>query len=426
VLHDPEPALGVDRQTSRGEERVGVPLAGAGGAEAPFPQGDGGRRSRHRAAARLADGPPELAVGAEDRNVMPLAGVADIHGPVRPRDVRGLELDAESSLYYNRLRYYDPAAGRFISEDPIGFAGGDGNLYRYVGNSPLDFTDPMGLSVISTLSNAFSHVSGFVEGALSDTVEGLHQFFVDGIGQFLVTGTEDVAVGAIGAAGVWASSDNGGVLAWNKWVNENTSGFAARMIESSEKAGSDWWRDVKWTYKGQGLKAAGLLAALPVMKRIPFFGPMATNIIDAYEHGWRVCNSRRLGCDLMSLVLMGLAGRAWAEADLAASGGARAAAAEAGVQAPVSGRAGITYPSGQPQVVRAGEAVRSYLGEDFIIKRADAEGFVAISKDGTRRFRMDYTGHGHPPHGHIEVLDPKGRWVDAGPQHQYPFKDTGH
>jgi len=58
----------------------------------------------------------------------------------------GRELDAESGLYYNRLRYYDPAAGRFISEDPIGFAGGDGNLYRYVGNSPLNFTDPLGLS----------------------------------------------------------------------------------------------------------------------------------------------------------------------------------------------------------------------------------------------------------------------------------------
>jgi RHS repeat-associated protein len=32
-----------------------------------------------------------------------------------------------NGLYYMRARYYDPAVGRFISEDPIGFAGGDVN-----------------------------------------------------------------------------------------------------------------------------------------------------------------------------------------------------------------------------------------------------------------------------------------------------------
>ena len=58
----------------------------------------------------------------------------------------GRELDAETHLYYNRLRYYDAGTGRFLSEDPSGFRGGDDNLYRYVGNSPLSFTDPMGLS----------------------------------------------------------------------------------------------------------------------------------------------------------------------------------------------------------------------------------------------------------------------------------------
>ena len=40
---------------------------------------------------------------------------------------------------------YDPLLGRFISEDPIGFGGGDINLYGYVRNNPLNFTDPMGL-----------------------------------------------------------------------------------------------------------------------------------------------------------------------------------------------------------------------------------------------------------------------------------------
>jgi RHS repeat-associated protein len=56
----------------------------------------------------------------------------------------GREYDDDTGLYHNRARWYDPAAGRFISEDPIGFAGGDANLYRYAANSPTNLTDPTG------------------------------------------------------------------------------------------------------------------------------------------------------------------------------------------------------------------------------------------------------------------------------------------
>jgi RHS repeat-associated protein len=55
----------------------------------------------------------------------------------------GLEHD-ESGLVYARNRYYSPALGRFISEDPIGFGGGS-NFYAYCGNDPINFTDPLGL-----------------------------------------------------------------------------------------------------------------------------------------------------------------------------------------------------------------------------------------------------------------------------------------
>jgi len=50
-----------------------------------------------------------------------------------------------NGFYYMRARYYDPQVGRFISEDPLGLAGGDVNLYGYVGNNPIMGVDPEGL-----------------------------------------------------------------------------------------------------------------------------------------------------------------------------------------------------------------------------------------------------------------------------------------
>lgn len=49
-----------------------------------------------------------------------------------------------AGLYYYRARYYHPGFGRFVAEDPIGLAGGD-NVYAYVGGSPSNFADPLGL-----------------------------------------------------------------------------------------------------------------------------------------------------------------------------------------------------------------------------------------------------------------------------------------
>ena len=58
----------------------------------------------------------------------------------------GREQDEESDLMYYRARYFDPATGTFVGEDPLGFGAGDANLYRYVFNSPTNFTDPDGQS----------------------------------------------------------------------------------------------------------------------------------------------------------------------------------------------------------------------------------------------------------------------------------------
>ncbi len=57
----------------------------------------------------------------------------------------GMEYDSVTGLYYDHARYYDAVIGRFVSQDPMGFAAGDTNLYRYVGNEPTVDPDPSGL-----------------------------------------------------------------------------------------------------------------------------------------------------------------------------------------------------------------------------------------------------------------------------------------
>lgn len=49
-----------------------------------------------------------------------------------------------SGLILCTHRYYDPQQGRFVTRDPIGYAGGI-NLYGYVRNNPGNESDPLGL-----------------------------------------------------------------------------------------------------------------------------------------------------------------------------------------------------------------------------------------------------------------------------------------
>lgn len=63
---------------------------------------------------------------------------------VNPYRYKGREWDAEAGLYFMRARYYDPALGRFVSEDPIGLAGGI-NPMAFVSGDPVNRSDPYGL-----------------------------------------------------------------------------------------------------------------------------------------------------------------------------------------------------------------------------------------------------------------------------------------
>jgi len=76
-------------------------------------------------------------------------------------------------LYYYRARYYDPSAGRFISEDLINFTA-EINFYAYVSNSPINQTDPSGLfpPIRVTLPGK---VARLVQSSITFLVRDLHE-----------------------------------------------------------------------------------------------------------------------------------------------------------------------------------------------------------------------------------------------------------
>jgi RHS repeat-associated protein len=59
---------------------------------------------------------------------------------------QGREYIDEAGVYDYRNRFYHPGLGRFIQKDPTGFDAGDMNLFRYCGDDPIDYSDPMGLA----------------------------------------------------------------------------------------------------------------------------------------------------------------------------------------------------------------------------------------------------------------------------------------
>ena len=55
--------------------------------------------------------------------------------------------DEETGLHYNLFRYYEPEAGRFVNQDPIGLDGG-ANFYQFATNAQI-WLDPLGLKKYS-------------------------------------------------------------------------------------------------------------------------------------------------------------------------------------------------------------------------------------------------------------------------------------
>jgi RHS repeat-associated protein len=81
----------------------------------------------------------------------PLTSSGSTFNPYQYIGRKGYIYDSDLFNYQVRARRYDPGMGRWWSRDPIGFAGGDANLYRYVGNGPTASSDPSGEFLLPVL-----------------------------------------------------------------------------------------------------------------------------------------------------------------------------------------------------------------------------------------------------------------------------------
>jgi len=120
----------------------------------------------------------------------------------------GYYKDTETGLSLLGLRYYDPGTGRFLTRDPIGYAGGE-NLYRYCHNNPLSGIDPTGTydqssdNIVDDGSDVVSNRETSTAGMFSGRDPAFQQAGLDTAGLLLrsVPGVGPVYAGISAATG---------------------------------------------------------------------------------------------------------------------------------------------------------------------------------------------------------------------------------
>src|SRR5687767_3311325 len=169
-----------------------------------------------------------------------------------------------SELYYYRARYYHAGLQRFISEDPIGFAAGDPNLFAYAYNSPTNFRDPSGNFVpVAALAGALCATGAVAGAAAHHSLAGRKSTFVGLLGGAAAGCAAGVVLGwgigiAVETAVPSAMLAGGGATLWG---GMGASGARLAAVEAAKIGGAT----IHQTFTGTALRlieAAGVSTSL--------------------------------------------------------------------------------------------------------------------------------------------------------------------
>ena len=122
---------------------------------------------------------------------------------LQPFGFAGGLYDAGTGFVHFDSRDYDPETGRWTAKDPIGFDGGDTNVYAYVAGDPVSFVDPSGQIIplvvaVSVIGGGL--VNGALEGIKSAAAGCSMGSILGSAGRGFVSGSVGTAAGIVAGA----------------------------------------------------------------------------------------------------------------------------------------------------------------------------------------------------------------------------------
>ena len=149
--------------------------------------------------------------------------------------------DRDSGLVRFGARDYDPEIGRWTAKDPLGFPGGDSNLYVYAANDPIDFMDPTGLSFMQGLTDFSAGFGDTITFGLTSWVR--RKLDVDSVvnpcsGWYTTGGVAGIVVVTIATSGAGGAAEDGAL------ATRGMSEYGGIFSKTTNAAGGEVWTSV--------------------------------------------------------------------------------------------------------------------------------------------------------------------------------------